>query len=248
VVKCTEEDVGDVVKLEASAAMCYHCFDILLAELKGPRRSERPLPNFLDDLPSQAIQCPLFVTWDKRRRQFRDGERFELRGCIGTLSPKPLASSIGEYAVISAMRDRRFAPVSWKELPQLRVAVSLLVNYEECENCHDWSVGVHGIMIRWSGDRGVEFSATYLPEVAKEQGWDQEAAVTSLIRKAGYDSEITDELLREIQCTRYQSSKHQLTYDEYVENRGHDPVRTQRFNERDDSSHNEASSNGCSIM
>lgn len=31
----------------------------------------------------------------------------------------------------------------------------------------------------------VRRSATYLPEVAQEQGWDQQAAVDSLIRKAG---------------------------------------------------------------
>ncbi len=31
----------------------------------------------------------------------------------------------------------------------------------------------------------VRRSATYLPEVAREQGWDQQAAVDSLIRKAG---------------------------------------------------------------
>jgi uncharacterized protein (TIGR00296 family) len=147
-----------------------------------------------------------------------------------------LVSSIGEYALISALRDRRFHPVSLSEFPTLRVSVSLLVQYEECDHCHDWSVGIHGIIIRWMDhSKQAEFSATYLPEVASEQGWDQVVAVSSLIRKAGYHGSITEDLLQKIQCTRYQSSKQKVTFDEYMQCRGHDPSSLLRLHDGDTS-------------
>jgi len=94
---------------------------------------------------------------------------FELRGCIGTLAPRPLRTAIGEFAITSAFRDGRFNPISKHELPHLRVAVSLLVNYEECRHVHDWTIGIHGIIITFRHG-SADYSATYLPEVAKEQG------------------------------------------------------------------------------
>jgi len=189
-------------------------------------------PEFVSHLPegisAATIECPLFVTWDKQKESSSNNNNnqaltvFELRGCIGTLSPKPLVSSIGEYALISALKDKRFHPVTLQELPMLRVAVSLLVRYEECEDCHDWTVGVHGIIIRWPDVDSYlrEYSATYLPEVALEQNWDQRTTLESLIRKAGFQGRITDELLRKIRCTRYQSSKYRVTFDEYLRARG----------------------------
>jgi len=58
--------------------------------------------------------------------------------------------------------------------------------------------------------------------VAPEQGWDQKAAVESLVRKAVYAGRITKSLLGRIQCTRYQSSKRRVTFEEYARDRGHD--------------------------
>lgn len=53
---------------------------------------------------------------------------------------------IGDYALTSALKDCRFDPVSLDEVKHLRVAVSLLVKYEECS---DWNVGTHGIIINF---------------------------------------------------------------------------------------------------
>jgi len=36
----------------------------------------------------------------------------ELRGCIGTFSPESLTKILGKYALISALQDDRFEPVS----------------------------------------------------------------------------------------------------------------------------------------
>jgi len=61
---------------------------------------------------------------------------------------------------------------------------------------------------------------SYLPEVAADQGWDQGATIESLLRKAGYHGRITPALLQKLQCTRYQSSKTRVTFDEYLQVRG----------------------------
>ena len=171
---------------------------------------------------------------------------YDLRGCVGTLSPKSLQYALSEFAVTSALHDHRFDPISLRELPYLRVGVSLLVKYEVCDHCLDWEVGVHGIIIKFDhniidkrgierrgggrGDTTATYSATYLPEVAFEQKWTQQETVLSLVRKAGYRGVITDELLVRIRCTRYQSSKYQRTYQEYVMHRGIDPLQDLNIN------------------
>lgn len=107
---------------------------------------------------------------DSQKQQDEEADvDFELRGCIGTLAPRPLRTAIGEFALTSAFRDGRFNPIAKHELPHLRVAVSLLINYEECRHVHDWVIGVHGIIITFRHG-SADYSATYLPEVAQEQG------------------------------------------------------------------------------
>ena len=59
-------------------------------------------------------------------------------------------------------------------------------------------------------------SATYLPEVMPEQGWDKLDAIDSAIRKAGWDGRITEDLRRSIKLRRYQSSKCCVSYDEFI--------------------------------
>lgn len=69
----------------------------------------------------------------------------------------------------SAFRDSRFNPLEENEIPTLEIGISLLVKYEKGTNCLDWEVGTHGIIIEFRVD-GQQYSATYLPEVAAEQG------------------------------------------------------------------------------
>lgn len=202
------------------------------------------LPDFVRDLPDPAIECPLFITWEKSRpKTFIDnllpgsnnhakdddnneqqGQQnnnllYELRGCIGSLSAKPLLQAIGDYAINSALRDERFQPIHASEIPHLRVAVSLLVQYEPCDDCFDWTVGKHGIVLRFWAPPATQrnYSATYLPEVALDQQWNQKETVLALMRKAGYVGQIDDDLLRKVECTRYQSSKRRMTFEEYVQ-------------------------------
>lgn len=47
-------------------------------------------------------------------------------------------------------------------------------------------IGVHGIRIEFETEKGHHRSATYLPEIAKEQNWDRLQTVDSLLRKGGF--------------------------------------------------------------
>ena len=105
------------------------------------------------------------MTWNTRQRQ-----DLVLRGCIGSFTPQPLKIGLKRLTLSSAFKDSRFSPISLEELDQLHVSVSLLTDFTRVD-WNDWTVGEHGVEIRWSIDQS-RFSATYLPEVASSQGWD----------------------------------------------------------------------------
>lgn len=75
-------------------------------------------------------------------------------------------------------------------------------------------IGIHGIQIEFAVNGSLK-TATYLPEVASEQGWSKLEAVDSLLRKGGFKDLITQELRQSIRLTRYQSEKCSITYEEY---------------------------------
>ncbi|KAL7552848.1 hypothetical protein ACHAWF_016097 [Thalassiosira exigua] len=194
-------------------------------------------PPLLSGVSSSGVATPASTTASSSNitddeNSAHDEMDYDLRGCIGTLSPKTLTYALSEFALTSALHDQRFDPIALHEFPLLRVGVSLLVKYEKCDHCLDWVVGVHGIIIKFEGmkkgmGRERPYSATYLPEVALEQQWSQKEAVISLVRKAGYRGFINDELLAQIRCTRYQSSKYRLSYQEYARagHQGIDPLK-----------------------
>ncbi|KAJ3039016.1 AMME syndrome candidate protein 1 protein [Rhizophlyctis rosea] len=127
-----------------------------------------------------------------------------------------LHEGLKEYALTSALRDRRFSPISIDELHKLDCAVSLLTNFEDGESYLDWEIGTHGIWIEFKDSNGRRRTSTYLPDVIPEQGWTQVEAIDSLLRKGGFDGKITDNVRKAIKLTRYQSSKCTVTYAEYV--------------------------------
>nr|XP_034969565.1 AMME syndrome candidate gene 1 protein isoform X1 [Zootoca vivipara] len=189
-----------------SAEMCCFCFDVLYCHLYGyqPPRS----PRFTND------PYPLFVTW-------KIGRDKRLRGCIGTFSAMNLHSGLREYTLTSALKDSRFPPMTRDELPRLFCSVSLLTNFEDVCDYLDWEVGVHGIRIEFINEKGSKRTATYLPEVAKEQGWDHIQTIDSLLRKGGYKAPITNDFRKTIKLTRYRSEKMTMSYTEYLAHRQH---------------------------
>ncbi|ETI27340.1 hypothetical protein G647_09530 [Cladophialophora carrionii CBS 160.54] len=125
---------------------------------------------------------PLFVTWNTHSRS---GHK-SLRGCIGTFEALPLASGLATYALTSAFDDTRFSPIPAALLPALSCSLTLLADFEPCKDAMDWTLGVHGLRISFNY-RNRRHGATYLPDVAVEQGWTKEETVESLMKKAGWD-------------------------------------------------------------
>ncbi|CAL1275622.1 unnamed protein product [Larinioides sclopetarius] len=152
---------------------------------------------------NMARKSPLFVTW-------KIGKDRKLRGCIGTFNSMNLASGLREYAVTS-----RFSPITRDEFPKLHVSVSILRHFEDGQDYLDWQIGIHGIRIEFNTEKGYKRTATYLPEVAPEQGWDQIQTIDSLLRKGGYKGVITNDVRKSIRLTRYQSEKITVSYNEY---------------------------------
>ncbi|MFT7809821.1 AMME syndrome candidate gene 1 protein-like [Arapaima gigas] len=198
--------LGGGRRMVVSAEMCCFCFDVLYCHLYGyqPPRT----PRFTND------PYPLFVTW-------KIGRDKRLRGCIGTFSAMNLHSGLREYTLTSALKDSRFPPMTREELPRLFCSVSLLTNFEDVGDYLDWEVGVHGIRIEFISEKGSKRTATYLPEVAKEQGWDHVQTIDSLLRKGGYKAPITNDFRKTIKLTRYHSEKMTMSYAEYIAHRQH---------------------------
>ncbi len=174
---------------------CFYCFDVLLQELGQKKLSD---PTF------ENKEFPLFVTWKARD---------QLRGCIGTFSPVGLHCGLQDYAKKSAFQDTRFSPIQLTEIPTLHCEVSLLTNFELASDWQDWTIGQHGIRILLRKDR--VYSATYLPQVAKEQGWNHHQTISSLLRKAGFKDSVTNDIKEEIQIVRYEASKAFASFQEY---------------------------------
>uniref|UniRef100_A0AAY4DJX2 AMMECR1 domain-containing protein n=1 Tax=Denticeps clupeoides TaxID=299321 RepID=A0AAY4DJX2_9TELE len=183
-------------KMVVSAEMCCFCFD--------PPRT----PRFTND------PYPLFITW-------KIGRDKRLRGCIGTFSAMNLHSGLREYTLTSALKDSRFPPMTRDELPRLLCSVSLLTNFEDVGDYLDWEIGAHGIRIEFFNEKGSKRTATYLPEVAKEKGWDHIQTMDSLLRKGGYKAPITNDFRNTIKLTRYRSEKMTMSYAEYIAHRQH---------------------------
>jgi uncharacterized protein (TIGR00296 family) len=202
--------------LQASHHMCALCFDMLIANLEQ-QATEPILETFVQNEPNALAACPLFVTW-------KIGRDKDLRGCIGTFDKDDILSTLlPRYAIISAFNDRRFRPITLEEVPLLHVSVSLLMNFTPIQDCYDWEIGKHGIEIEFR-DKKNYYRGTFLPEVSKEQGWDQATTLVQLFHKAGYrhhkrssNEEIVEHIRPELQITRYESSKISMSYAEYLE-------------------------------
>ncbi|KAJ4418319.1 hypothetical protein N0V85_001483 [Neurospora sp. IMI 360204] len=163
--------------------------------------------------PTPVYESPLFVTWNVV--QDSDDDDVSLRGCIGTFEAQPLSSGLPSYALTSALQDTRFHPISRAELPTLQVAVTLLTDFEPAADAMDWELGKHGLRISFVY-RGRRYGATYLPDVAPEQGWTKEETVVSLMRKAGWEGNKSRWREVELRVVRYQGKKEKLGFEEYI--------------------------------
>jgi uncharacterized protein (TIGR00296 family) len=110
-----------------------------------------------------------------------------LRGCMGYPGPvKPLGEAIRDVTVY-ASEDPRFPhPVLPEELDELVVEVSVLTLPEELKAPKRSGLpsmirlGVDGVIVSDGLNSGL-----FLPQVATEQGWDQETYLSEACLKAG---------------------------------------------------------------
>lgn len=181
--------------------LCIYAFDVISSKLKI---SNPPTPTFPSKYNNK--EYPLFVTWTT-------GPNKALRGCIGTFASADLKNNLTDYARIAAFEDHRFTPIKEEELPNLNCGISLLVNFEDAKDAYDWEIGKHGIQIEFKTEK--YHRATFLPQVAAEQGWDKETTLQHLIMKSGYYGDLK-EVVDKIKMKRYQSIKVNMTYAEYI--------------------------------
>ena len=105
-----------------------------------------------------------------------------LRGCIGRFtSPSSLHSTIREMARSAAFDDPRFPALSKKEAPEIEIEVSVLSPLKKIQSIDEFKLGRDGIYMIKGYNHG-----TFLPQVAKETGWNTEEFLGHCARdKAG---------------------------------------------------------------
>lgn len=188
----------------ATTEMCAEAFATILSRVRPEQAN------------ASAMRLPtssggIFVTWSIPRGR---NNAYTLRGCIGTLKASPINTGVPRYASHAAFNDPRFDPIGADELVGLKVGVSVLSMFERAAHAYDWTIGVHGIILEFGNGR---FSATYLPEVCKDHGWSKEHCIQSLAEKAGYRGRFEGQMFDEAILTRYQSTKAELVYEQYLQ-------------------------------
>lgn len=119
--------------------------------------------------------CGAFVTLHRKG---------QLRGCIGNMvGYGPLVETIQEMAIASATQDPRFHPVSFEELSEIDIEISVLSPMRRITNVEEIQVGTHGILM----SRGI-CHGVLLPQVATEYGWDRVTFLENTCMKAGLPS------------------------------------------------------------
>ena len=121
-----------------------------------------------------------------------EGGTKQLRGCIGYPQPiKPLWEAVQDVTTYAAEDPRFPSPVTREELDRIVVEVSILTLPQEIRATRRQDLpskirlGVDGLIVSNSFASGL-----FLPQVATEQGWDQETFLSEACGKAGlpYDS------------------------------------------------------------
>ncbi|MFH1227160.1 MAG: AmmeMemoRadiSam system protein B [Planctomycetota bacterium] len=117
----------------------------------------------------------VFVTMEKNK---------QLRGCIGNFEPVVLYKAVMKQVTESATGDPRFEPMTLAEEPAVHIEISVMSPMKRIDSYKEIIVGTHGVYIK-KGMHG----ATFLPQVAPEQGWDRDTMLEYLCQKAGLDAD-----------------------------------------------------------
>ncbi len=105
----------------------------------------------------------------------------DLRGCIGTLSPRgDIGRTVPEFARRAAFEDPRFPPLSEDGLTTCVIEISVLTPPEPVTDPAEIEVGRDGLILESRGASGL-----LLPQVATEWGFDRERFLDEVAGKAG---------------------------------------------------------------
>ena len=105
----------------------------------------------------------------------------QLRGCIGYVAPlKPLYLTVRDVAMMAALRDTRFRPVTASELGDLQYEISVLSPLRRVGDVQEIRIGQHGLLIHTSSHEGL-----LLPQVASDEKWDRATFLEEVCYKAG---------------------------------------------------------------
>lgn len=108
-------------------------------------------------------------------------ENGELRGCMGGLvADRPISEAVVAAACTAALRDPRFVPLSARELPAIRIEISVLGPPVPLRAPADLRPGIDGVIV----EQG-QALALLLPEVADHFHWGGREMVEAACRKAG---------------------------------------------------------------
>ncbi len=111
-----------------------------------------------------------------------------LRGCIGYIQPvMPLGRALVSVAISAAFEDPRFVPISYSELNDITIEVSVLSEMSELRGTEKQKIdavkiGRDGLYIEYGIYNGI-----LLPTVPVEEHWDSERFLKEVCIKAGID-------------------------------------------------------------
>ncbi len=133
---------------------------------------DRKIPEYETVNPALLRKAGVFVTLNKHHT---------LRGCIGNfVSTDSICKNVQIMAIAAAVEDPRFRNVTFKELQDIDIEISVLSELQIVQNPDEIKIGEHGIYITKGFYRGV-----LLPQVATEYGWDRDTFLSETCVKAG---------------------------------------------------------------
>ncbi|GJJ07571.1 hypothetical protein Clacol_001774 [Clathrus columnatus] len=233
-----EKLIGDAKVVEDQVCTpehCYHAFDAIYCALTG---ATPLIPRFPND------KYPLFVTWNTRSSRSGGHPRLRgCIGCFEPLRLHDGLAEYAMISAFRDTRFRRIEERELPKLECIisfltdfedassyldwtlgihgilisfphpfTLALSSPSSSTPSPLSSSTSLPTSGLRF---GKTKRLLTATYLPEVATEQGWSKVEAVDSAIRKAGWDGPISEDLRRSITLRRYQSRKCTVGWDEY---------------------------------
>jgi len=135
--------------------------------------SKKILPEIKKDDPVFKEKRGVFVTLKKNGH---------LRGCIGYIYPvAPLIETVRKMAIEAATSDPRFSPVSFNELKDIEIEISVLTDPKRVKSADEIVLGRDGVIVKKNFHQGV-----FLPQVAEETGWSKKEFLRQLCwQKAG---------------------------------------------------------------